>query len=220
MGTDIHIFVEKQVGGKWEYVTAPRDDEKSALYEMDWCYWPAERRNYDLFAMLANVRNGTGFAGCDTGTGFEPISEPRDVPFMMSSDVQLAYEEWGKDCHDQSWLALDELLALGDEYWNKTTEHHAYVSATGFIAHKDGKEFPSWCYADVSGANIIKLSGEDVDLEELRAMPKDTLANTHVSIAWPETYRDAAGKGWWEFLELLKALGDPATIRMVFWFDS
>src|SRR5215469_11787636 len=32
-------------------------------------------RNYDLFAILAGVRNGSGFGGCDTGDPVVPIAE-------------------------------------------------------------------------------------------------------------------------------------------------
>ena len=43
-------------------------------------YEPYGDRNYNLFAILANVRNGTAFAGCKTGEGFNPISNPKGVP--------------------------------------------------------------------------------------------------------------------------------------------
>lgn len=67
MGTDIHLFVETRVNGVWELRSdAPR----------------FSGRNYNEFAILAGVRNGTGFAGCDTD-GFAPIAEPRGLPDDM-----------------------------------------------------------------------------------------------------------------------------------------
>lgn len=65
MGCDIHSVAQVRKDGVWKTVL------------QDVCGDP---RRYDTFAMLANVRNGYGFAGCDTGDGFEPISEPRGFP--------------------------------------------------------------------------------------------------------------------------------------------
>ncbi|WP_206689631.1 hypothetical protein, partial [Streptococcus pseudopneumoniae] len=37
-------------------------------------------RNYDLFGIIGNVRNGTGFAGVVLGTGWPSIADHRGLP--------------------------------------------------------------------------------------------------------------------------------------------
>src|SRR5579864_445476 len=87
MGCDIHAAIEVKKDGKW---TAFKEKIfKYAWYDPDSDYAPFREqftstpyaeRNYDTFAILANVRSGHGFAGCLTGDGFEPISDPRGLP--------------------------------------------------------------------------------------------------------------------------------------------
>ena len=45
-------------------------------------------RNYDLFAMLANLRNGVGFAGRRRGEVLDPIDEPRGIPEDASPEYR------------------------------------------------------------------------------------------------------------------------------------
>jgi hypothetical protein len=65
MGTDIHCAVEKkQPDGTWKVVDAPFDDY----------------RNYDSFAILADVRNGHGFAGVQPVKAFDQSQSREDCP--------------------------------------------------------------------------------------------------------------------------------------------
>lgn len=95
MGCDIHSFAEVKENGSWKVV----ED-----------YRPFQDRNYQLFALLADVRNGSGFAGCDTGNHIEPISIPKGLPKDCSAKVQLNSDDWDIDGHSHSWLTLKELL--------------------------------------------------------------------------------------------------------------
>lgn len=110
MGTDIHMAAErKDAEGIWHAI-APT----SALQEMarkEYARWLApestdaqmrawaerkvltswyDDRNYEAFAILADVRNGTGFAGIDTGDGFKIIAEPRGLPLDLSAELRNA----------------------------------------------------------------------------------------------------------------------------------
>ena len=116
MSCDIHAYVEVRREGKWEYIPIESDwqknwrkryleDEDGGIAELD------IGRNYDLFAILAGVRNGRGFAGCDTGDGFNPISKPKGLPEDVSPEVARKSEEWGVDGHSHSWHTLADLLA-------------------------------------------------------------------------------------------------------------
>lgn len=67
---------------------------------------PFDCRNYDLFAALAGVRNGRGFAGVYTGEPLKPIAEPRGVP----DDADPRTVKYLSDEHTPSWLTLTEIL--------------------------------------------------------------------------------------------------------------
>jgi len=71
MGTDIHPIVQVRREGTWQNVTIPEDGRYGNILDGRW---------YDLFAILGNVRNGRGFAGVVTGSGFVPISDCRGIP--------------------------------------------------------------------------------------------------------------------------------------------
>jgi len=101
MGTDIHMAVEVRKDGVWQNVTPFRNG-----YTPEPEYY--EERNYDLFAILADVRNGYGFAGVVTSSGFVPLDQPRGIPPNASDDVRKWCE--GGD-HSHSYCTVAELLA-------------------------------------------------------------------------------------------------------------
>jgi len=172
MGCDIHLFCEtREPGGPWVLTpviwdcvacnsTGKMQSHKEGEGMID-CYvcngtkqvTGYSQRNYNLFAILANVRNGFGFAGIPTGEGFVPISEPRGLPKDMSEDlVMLANSEYAKNSHEiwkeftkkygagwlgdhsWSWITLAELL-LND--WDQNTVHRGQVMPATWIEWKD-----------------------------------------------------------------------------------
>lgn len=82
----------------------------------DWAY---DGRNYNLFAILADVRNGRGFAGSYTGEGFNPIAEPKGIPNDLSPEVTESFHYWEGDGHSHSWFTLQDLL---DYDWDQNTK--------------------------------------------------------------------------------------------------
>lgn len=233
MGTDIHMYVERLVGGKWERATpAPwtcpwcGGSGKGPRNESCW-YCDGEgktdaeygERNYDLFAMLAGVRNGVGFAGCDLSDGFVPLSEPRGIPedtSIVEVDSEGDDSVWLGD-HSYSYATLAEVLAYDYE---RTTNLRGVVSRAEYIkwvesGRTGGPE--SYC-GDVSGRDVRHVSVRDMD--RLVADPPADGLTYYTRIQWTKTYRECAGKSWFAFLDALKPLGDPNDIRLVFGFDS
>ncbi len=110
MGCDIHTVAQVKKDKNWQTVASNIADEP---------------RNYDVFAILANVRNGYGFAGCVTGEGFIPVDNPRGYPddFEIDEDGYnyhvLPYVEKNEDDdhkkwmgdHSHSWLLLSEIIS-------------------------------------------------------------------------------------------------------------
>jgi hypothetical protein len=126
MGCDIHLYVEAKPLEQDRWIRIDRqisfhegwDDREKQVITLDW----GDGRNYNAFAMLADVRNGSGFAGVDTGDGFEPIAMPRGLPEDASPSVYDESERWGVDGHSHSYFTLRELLNLETlGYWDKTT---------------------------------------------------------------------------------------------------
>lgn len=243
MGCDIHLYVEKRVNGTWEpaddwkpYLeanptwTSYMTDEERADYtdrlDINWDDAFYSGRNYDLFAILAGVRNGRGFAGVQTGEGFNPISPPRGLPADVTAPVKQRSEEWGVDGHSHSWLTLAELMAYD---WDQTTVNFGVMPLEAYEKYQTTGTLDMYS-GGVWGKDIITVSQEDGDilLEAKRGNAVLTADQTsviagkyvYVQARWRESYRDCAAQFLTETMPKLKAIGEPADVRIVFWFDN
>lgn len=158
MGTDIHGWLQKSYGGKnWYNVQRVPSD-----------------RNYTLFAALANVRNGRGFAGCYTGEAIRFIAEPRGLPADLAA--QLAATELQSDNaadddginyyatdfgdHSQTWFTLAELLNW--DGWQQQQTRGGYVARSEYEAcQREGRTPDEWC-GDTFGRDIVKTTDEAI----------------------------------------------------------
>ena len=101
MGTDITIFAERKTeDGTWELV----DDPREPFYD---------GRNYSLFAILADCRNGTR-----TEEPFKPIDQPRGVPDDMSELASKLYGD-GEGLHNETWYFVEEITNFD---WSQTIQ--------------------------------------------------------------------------------------------------
>lgn len=157
MGCDIHFYVEKfkltgpdeKLGPSMDHLNRPGTWVTADKWEPNEYYKPDDPdyagepplrvdydsrfytgRNYDLFAILADVRNGSGFAGCDTGDGFVPIDEPRGLPVDVSPEVKADSDRWDCDGHSHSWFGLKELLSYN---WLQTTKQRGVMHAHSYL---------------------------------------------------------------------------------------
>lgn len=204
MGTDIHGIFQAKKDGRW--IDVPHKWE--------------ENRHYFLFAWLADVRNGFGFAGVPTHEPIEPIAERRGLPndFEITRDhghpcSPDAYDPrragygidsddpdyWMGD-HSHSWLSADEILAA----------KRPQTVRTGVVERKwfeswDGKTPPEAWSGSIAGRGIVtSLPGEITD------------ATTHVQIEW-----STEGDELDYFVNEVRRLRDEhGDVRLVFGFDS
>jgi hypothetical protein len=269
MGCDIHLFVEKRTGTKtkhdediWEHVPgcpwyesaehcaemAARFAERGEAVPEDYakpsplpCFDPG--RNYDLFAMLADVRNGSGFAGCDTGDGFEPIlgrDEPtRGYPGDASDYAKARAYEYGADGHSHSWLTVAELKAYD---WDQETAHRGIVSADQYIVFRE-KGQPDSYAGGVMGPGVTLLSNQEMEAHIAAVVALKQQAQTgggifdidnpapdpalidpkvfrYTQVEWKEKYRDSVAHFLTHILPELEKLGAPEDVRIVFFFDN
>lgn len=235
MGCDIHLYVErKDDTGQW--VTADTweqdeygEDRLSVRYDNR--YYTG--RNYNLFAMLADVRNGFGFAGTPINKPVVPLAAPRGLPEDVTEPVKAESDRWGVDGHSHSWFTVAELMAYD---WTQTITHIGVVGAATFYAwegwaREKGESPKDWC-GDISGLNVRKIS-ED----EMRALVKSyesherqrhqTVAllaqresHTYCRVSWSQPYYKPASEFLGQVLPRLWRLGKPEDVRIVFWFDN
>lgn len=176
MGCDIHIYAEVKRDGKWQRAGIEVPDD----------------RNYWTFSLMADVRNGHGFAGSPTGKAVTPISEPRGLPEDRATfDEEDEDGIWLGD-HSHSWLTLRELQSV---------DLDAPITQCGIISREQkaaldaGKLPEGWC--------SMKYPMTDDD----------------VHATWQRPTREAA---WLlpKIVEALAPLGSPDEVRVVFGFDS
>jgi hypothetical protein len=223
MGCDIHLKAEVYDGERWRPAKMPMVVNPYAKYEGE----PAKReesiyrdRNYDTFAILANVRNGYGFAGCDTGDEFNFISEPRGLPNDLSMEFKGMADDWIFGDHSFSWLLLSEILAFD---WTQKIKQRGVVNARQYKSWTEyGKRYgegpESYC-GGVSGSSTKTITNEEMDAALVEG-DEDFLKGLYTQVEWEEDYAQAAKGFWWKAIPRLLRLGPPEKVRIVFGFDS
>lgn len=200
-------------------------------------------RDYDVFAVLANVRNGYGFAGVETGEGYVPLDMPRGLPKDVTPEVREESDSWGADGHSHSHFTLAEIDAAVPRWTTMRTTCMGVVDVRSFLQFKkneaDGKtgeailEGVYYC-GGVSGSNVKVVSRDE--MEAVVAAKKLTLSDVpspkadwkwfavdgvayHTQVSWEITYAETMAR-FLERMEAVRALGEPSDMRLVFWFDN
>lgn len=216
MGCDIHLHVEVKKGlNKYKepswicgdyfrlnpYYKAPearnsQDQEDNdpwvtteKYHKTNFC----EDRNYDLFSVLANVRN---YGGNDY------IDEPRGVPEDASQEIKDDYASWGMDGHSASYFTLKELINWQKE--QRFVRHSGLVSAEEAENLDEYGTLPTmWCQGTTSDGWVYReWSTENKVLQPLI----DSLIKR--------------GYEYWLFYHEDQIEEDADKIRIIFWFDS
>ena len=213
MGTDIHgIWQARDAAGNWVDIPSGY----------------AQDPHYQLFAALAGVHNGVGFAGTRTGDSITPIAQPRGYPedFAVNADDEhpitdrstlpawcRAYMEpdettyWMGD-HSHSWLASAEMLAW---YGGVGGVEKVGVISREAYENWDGHSEPETYAGDVWGLGIRVVE----DTPEARALvPKWT----HTRVHWRQSLTEELAYFFHEVQRLVDQYGGD--LRFVFGFDS
>lgn len=240
MGCDIHLIVEVKRGdGAWHRVDPPEEDRDEWLgkqvhqnptdrwYNVHWRKVWFDDRNYNAFAILADVRNGYGFAGVKTGDGFEPISGPRGWPHDLSEEGKKWVDDGGSDNddlwpgdHSFSWVTLQELL---DYDWTRKTEREGVIKQEEWLnrmATGDASR-PDSFSGGIFGGGITTID----EREEIPAPEVTAGKAVYVRTYWKETYAEASGRLYSKLMPALQRLAvhegvEPSAVRLVFGFDS
>lgn len=254
MGCDIHLCVEKKIDGKWKSMDKwIKEDDTDNSKDYQYVKYDDEfygGRSYNLFAILADVRNGYGFAGCDTGDGFKPISYPKGIPKDVTPEVSKYFENWGGDGHSHSWLTLKELK---DYDWEgQKSKLRGVISMFKYIEWmKDKTKAPNGYSGGVLGPNVKHVSNKEMERRIAELDPKvksdmllvseqdgmDLVAlmgrghgkkgdeyEYYTTVEWEETYKEAVDPYFFNTtipkLEELAKDVGPENVRIVFFFDN
>lgn len=202
MGTDIHGVFQRHDGINWVDI--------SSTYEQD--------RHYQLFAVLAGVRNGREVT---------PISEPRGLPAdfkvvdeenhpieslsIMSPwrqkyhEATEALEVWMGD-HSHSWLTSSEMLA-----W---FESAPVVVQCGVISREqyeawDKETKPDSYSGDIIGPRVVVIEESEVG--------HTNSPWSHVRVTWESPLKLELE---YFFNEVRRLQNEHGEVRFVFGFDS
>ncbi|MBC1403135.1 hypothetical protein HB904_17155 [Listeria booriae] len=213
MGCDIHVMVEKRSKENGEWETYCKGNEAFWLYLGD---------DYNLFAIFADVRNGYGFAGCDTGDGFIPIAGQRGVPADASDNYLEYVKKWRLSGHSHSYLTVAELQHF--DWEGQKTKHRGYLSQKNYALFKQTGERRR-VSDDIGGPSIRKVPNEIMDEILNGELEVEEGIYCYTQIEWEETYKESCSYFVDEDLpELVKIAKDykcsTEDIRLVFFFDN
>lgn len=241
MGCDIHTMVEvnSDSGEYWfavdnEIFDYPyfRADEPLGRLNHPLSKEPYSGRNYPLFAFLADVRNGVGFAGIDTGDAIKPIDGLRGVPENASDEWKQYVEEWGCDLHSMSYFTLAELEAAD---WNQQVTQRGFVPEAVYLELRGTNKSPeTWCgYA--WGGDILTLLEEEYN--DLAGSEDLEGKDVRVQYQWSRPIREICYDFYIKCIDNLRLVAPPVgsrpekgqedyrpkdhtKVRLVFGFDN
>lgn len=251
MGCDIHLYVEvkRDPDGDWELGsgTEPNpwygkwDDERE-LRIKDWY----RGRNYTLFSILADVRNGrpdmSGWSAWLRDSTkdeayddrIEPIDMPRGLPSDMSPEVRVESVGWEGDGHSYSWFTARELLEVPWE--ERLLTHRGWVNPDDYYRFKRFNTPPETWSLSVGGGSVKHVSNEQMDklIEDGTVKTKWTGGDPnapyfgrgyYTMLEWTVTWASCLHDFKDTMLRLVRlaleeADGDLDRVRIVFWFDN
>ena len=224
MGTDISMYAEvrrnKQwikVGNKfkneWYRKNKPIDD-----WNKPYTDHPYDDRNYALFAILADVRNGVGIAGYKTSNVFNPIAEPKGLPEDITDEVREELEDYG---YGYSYFTLKELK---DYDWNQIVMHFGVISEEQYIKMKETGKNPDCWSLDIILRDIAIVSADTMDKILAKTIDRNHNIRYYVQTYFkPVTYKDCCLKFYEDTMSDLELLipkgGTDEDVRIIFAFD-
>lgn len=212
MGTDIHGIIRV----KTKY------DEKTFEVPPRFLH-----RNYDFFAILAGVRNGSGFGG---SVRYEqPVTPftsergfPKDYkPYKQDGEFYFSQETWA-GYHDFGYVTLKELRD-NIELANQTVVRHGIFKLKEFFDFMENGEI-NYCLG-VSGANVeILASHLVVRFDSAKEAEKiyDKISHKYVKHTWEDKPFTKSITELIDYLTFFEEEGFVLAedIQFIFGFDS
>lgn len=220
MGTDVYSIIEVK---KDVFLDKHPELSSSVEANQNWVQIPEspwkEERSYLLFSVLANVRNGYGFAGLARHVPLQPITNKRGIPDDCSAKEYIEESWWGN--HSHTWI-------LGSEFMHWYNGDIISLVCTGYITKLDfdkwdGNE-PDFYVSDVGGFGVV-LSDDvnsftracSTQLNDNLPLVSITPESTHVRVWWSKSVQTSVSNFYEEVVQpLMNHYGD---FRLVMSFD-
>lgn len=217
MGTDVH-------GG---FIKYNKETGEKLAVKTNWEMY----RDYTLFAILAGVRNGFGFAGCYRHEPLTPIAEGRGIPYWLEVNEEchcpelhnkgygryVDEQEFGEYLGDHSftYMTIDEILS-----W------HGWDSELQVVGVLDKDHYLDTLYIGKTPVRWYGgISGDDTHTVEENVFKTLLLVGdgkyvTHISCKWVAEETLAESKEY--FLKEVKRIKDEfgGDTYLVLGFDS
>jgi len=243
MGTDIHLIVEVKENGNWirnpksifpnPFHTQYKELLKEAILENDqedidrytkglnketeFNTYPDDGRNYDWFAVIANVRNGFGFAGVKTSDGFSYMTDCRGIP----KDSTITSEELDDYClgdHSRTWISLEDFEKFD---WNQVVLKTGVIPLEKYEKLRVSRETPEMWSGIINSSDIVTLYESEADAILDGKVVSNADIRYMVQYNWTVIYREWFKHKLENWVEPLKQLAkDYEDVRIVMGFDS
>lgn len=236
--TGNHVRVPTGEPCRWctiDPATLPTDDGSGwneRKYEMTRWVGPGKRRdewfserNYIVFAVLGNVRNGRGFAGIYSHEPLPYLSDSAGFPDDMADETIEWFARRGGD-HSDTWVNLRDVLTYD---WNQTV-HKSGVLTLGDWAEYRANGLPQSWSGEISGGTVTHVNPSEMDdyLARYRAVhgAEPGRFSAEVDGVMPVTrlqWGHPLGNFASHFLERMRMLAmqvGEAPTRLIFNFDS
>jgi hypothetical protein len=243
VGTDIHLYVEKQnKNGNWEWVKPPfkktyeYQDGGSEFYYAYNDWWNRDNgggnepdptsRNYEVFGFLADVRNGYGFAGCPIFNPVEPQFAgrgiPEDIPFDMDGNSTDPNVEMWLGYHDFTWATLSELR---EAPWNLPFGQVGVIGEEDYGSFKELGHPPGSWSGDIGGKNIVVLTENEYNRYMAGELQLKANAQVYIRVRWGDQPLLHSGFYHWLTCDWMEEIvssvdDDPDRVRITMGFDS
>lgn len=223
MGCDIHIVIEREKAGAWREVPyqtvyrIPGDTPIKGIPEAPDVF---TNRNYNLFAVLANVRNGRGFAGIQTGEGWPSIAEGRGLPLGFDPEKVAPHPKYPEEGprslgdHSFTWIGLEELKAFD---WDGTLSWLYGVVPADVYEELASKNLRPHYSGGISGPGILTY---EPDAYKTAKGAGTLCERPYVRMGWPTSAREATGDWPGKVIPWLEELAEGCPLRLVIGFDS
>ena len=226
MGTDIHLEVERKTEDGWEVVDPTQHGypERETDWRSRWWHYGDDKprpceRNYTVFGFLADVRNGHGFAGCDTGDPVRPLAPDRGWPEDTTIPID-DFDNFDTGDHSHTWATLRELVEAD---WDCVVVERGWVDAGEYLAMIERGEDPTtgflvpknWC-GGVSGGDVRHFQNRQEWEEADRP-----IAHCYIHHQWAwRILLESGFKRWLDEVIVPMADGKVDDYRVLMGFDS
>ena len=213
MGCDIHVLTEKYIDKKKLWYNADNwrinpyfgEDKYETKYNLQEVYF---ERNYELFTLLADVRNYHNNIKC--------ICEPKGVPEDISEESLEEINRWDCDGHSHSYFTLKELY----DFWIKMPDK---VKRTGILIGEtlekfdnEGKNPEEWCQGYYGDEKYAQRTWETEYNPLTNFITK--LIERFCDIYWVFWVKKEEYKTDEKLKEAIEKYGDK--FRVIFFFDN